>query len=111
MLIPKNDAPWRGKLIILVNKGTNKYGELLANAISQDSSSVIVGEETLGDFKDISIYDFDNGGGFTLTTGEYIPVNKAEKVSPQIQTECGPNGKEINKSVIDKALSYVGGAK
>ncbi|MBQ7256195.1 MAG: PDZ domain-containing protein [Abditibacteriota bacterium] len=111
LLIPKNDAPWRGKLIILVNKGTNKYGELLANAISQDSSSVIVGEETLGDFKDISIYDFDNGGGFTLTTGEYILVNKAEKVSPQIQTECGPNGKEINKSVIDKALSYVGGAK
>ena len=106
---PALDNPWKGKTVILVNKGTNKYGEILANAIDQDSATIIVGEETLGDFKDISIYNLDNGGGFTLTTGEYIPINNITKITPKIITECGPNGKEINKEIIEKALKTMGG--
>ena len=60
-------------------------------------------------FEDISIYNLDNGGGFTLTTGELITINNITKITPKIITECGPNGKEINKEIIEKALKTMGG--
>ena len=106
--IPKNKVLWQGGLVILVNKGTSKYGELLANAISQHKTAVVIGEETQGDFKDISVYDFSNGGGFTLTTGQYIPFNNVKKVVPKIKSNVGLNGKEIDKKLINKAMIEVG---
>lgn len=105
--VPKNPDPWSGKTIILVNKGTAKYGELLANAIGRDKDAVIVGEETGGDFKDISVYDLGYGTGFTLTTGEYIPLNKIKKIIPEIKCAPGHNGREIDSKIIDKATAVL----
>ena len=105
--VPKNENPWTGQMIIVVNKGTAKYGEILANALANDKDTVLIGEETMGDFKDVSIFDLGNGTGFTLTTGEYIPINNIKKIKPALYFPADSNGKKIDVDTIKEALKII----
>lgn len=109
--VPKYDNPWKGNLIILVNKGTAKYGEILASALGRDKSTVIMGENTQGDLNDISIYDLGYGNGFSLTTGKYKLLNKKDKVIPNIVADLGKKGEMIDVVLINKALDMARGNK
>ncbi|MBQ0105116.1 MAG: PDZ domain-containing protein [Armatimonadetes bacterium] len=105
--VPKNENPWTGQMIIVVNKGTAKYGEILANALANDKDTVLVGEETMGDLQDVSMFDLGNGTGFTLTTGEYLPINNVKKVKPVLEFSADCNGKKIDADIIAKALEII----
>lgn len=109
--VPKYEKPWKGNIIILVNKGTAKYGEVLASALGRNKSTVIIGEETQGDLTDISIYDLGYGNGFSLTTGKYILNDKKDKVTPKVIANLGKKGEKIDINLINKALTLTGGKK
>lgn len=106
--VTENDGAWKGKVVILVNRGTSKYGELIAAAIRKYCPCASVGENTMGDLSDISIYDLGNGTGYTLTTGEYILPDKITKFIPDIKADAGHNGDKIDFKLIEKALNMAG---
>ncbi len=64
-------------LIVLVNKGTASAAEILAAAIQDTSSGLIIGTRTYGKGVVQTIYDLGGNTGLKLTTAKYLsPLGK-----------------------------------
>jgi len=107
LVVPNEKNIWTGKVVVLVNKGTAKYAELIVNSLINDKKAIVVGEPTEGDLTDISIFPLENGGGYTLTTGQYVTKNSIEKVTPQVSYTFPRYRMLLNKQVILDAINKI----
>ena len=107
MIIPIYENPLKNKkLIVLINQGTAKYGELMAKTLQKSGKGILVGEKTSGNLEDISIFGLENGGGYTITSGEFrfSSTDKSKLVTPDINLNLPQNYSDIEKSTLDKFL-------
>ncbi|MDN5331270.1 MAG: carboxyl-terminal processing protease [Tepidanaerobacteraceae bacterium] len=72
------------KLVVLVNGGSASASEIVAGAIKDRKSGIIMGEKTFGKATVQQIIDFGPFGGIKITVGRYVT----------------PEGVDINKSGI-----------
>lgn len=64
-------------LVVLVNQGTASASEILAGAIQDNGTGVVVGAQTYGKGAIQNVWRFSNGGGLRLTTAHYYTPSGA----------------------------------
>lgn len=102
--IPAYNKPLNKKLVVLVNNGTAKYGEMMAYALSQNKKASIIGNNTAGDLSDISLFSLNNGGGYTIKSGNYKLPHNITFVIPSIKETFSADRLALNKSTIQKSM-------
>ena len=60
----------RGRISVLVNRGTASTAEATAQALVENAGAALVGEKTFGDALVQTLYKLGDGSGFTLRTGK-----------------------------------------
>lgn len=63
-------APY--KLVVLVDKGSASASEIMAGAIKDSGTGILVGENTYGKGTVQQIYSGNNGAGFKITVANYL---------------------------------------
>jgi len=63
---------WKTPIVVLVNAGTARMGELLAAALRENRGARLVGERTYGDFAETTLIDQRDGSAVLLTTGALL---------------------------------------
>ncbi len=63
-------------LVVLVNEGSASAAEILAGAIQDTKSGVLVGEKTFGKGIVQTVFALNNGAGVKLTTARYLTPSK-----------------------------------
>ncbi len=87
--VPKNAAPYRFKLAVLINQKTASASEILSGALQDHDRAVIVGEPSYGKGLVQSVVPLSNGAGLAITTAFYYT----------------PSGRSIQRPLHDSALS------
>ncbi len=100
----KLDVP----LAVLVNRASASAAEILAGAIKDTKSGVLVGEKTFGKGVVQELFRLDNGAGLKLTTARYLTPAKRDihkkGIEPDVVVSQEP-GKEDRQ--LQKALEIL----
>lgn len=108
-------------LVVLVNRGSASASEILAGAVQDTQSGVIIGETTFGKGIVQSTFDLKDGSGFRLTTSYYLTPNGNNihklGITPDITHEdLAEAGYEIDEMyrigeegdrILDYAIDYL----
>lgn len=108
-------------LVVLVNRGSASSSEILAGAVQDTQSGVIIGETTFGKGIVQSTFDLKDGSGFRLTTSYYLTPNGNNihklGITPDITHEdLAEAGYEIDEMyrigekgdrILDYAIDYL----
>jgi len=98
-------------LAILVNEGTASASEIMAGAIQDHGTGILVGRETFGKglVQEI-VMRLPDGGAIKLTTGEYLTPHSRTVhdvgLTPDIPVEKKPEGAEGDPD-LDAALAWI----
>ncbi|MBC7104419.1 MAG: PDZ domain-containing protein, partial [Firmicutes bacterium] len=65
-------------LVVLVNQGTASAAEILAAAIKDRGTGVLVGTRTYGKGVVQSVFELENGAGLKLTTARYLTPSRQD---------------------------------
>lgn len=87
--VPKNAAPYRFKLAVLINEKTASASEILSGALQDHDRAVIVGEASYGKGLVQSVIPLSEGAGLAITTAFYYT----------------PSGRSIQRPLQNSALS------
>jgi carboxyl-terminal processing protease len=87
--VPKNAAPFRFRMAVLVNDKTASASEILSGALQDHDRAVIVGEPTYGKGLVQSVMPLSEGAGLAITTAFYYT----------------PSGRSIQRPLSNSALS------
>ena len=95
-------------LVVLVNRASASAAEILAGAIKDTRSGILVGERTFGKGIVQELFRLDNGAGLKLTTARYLTpakhdINK-KGIEPDVVVPQG-SGKEDRQ--LQKALEIL----
>jgi carboxyl-terminal processing protease len=71
-------TPWGIPVAVLVNEGTASAAEILAGAIQDAKTGILVGTKTFGKGSVQTIFYLSNGGGLKLTTAKYLTRGRQE---------------------------------
>ncbi|MBZ4653630.1 MAG: carboxyl-terminal protease [Peptococcaceae bacterium] len=93
-------------LVVLINEGSASASEVLAGAIKDTKSGILVGERTFGKGIVQMVFPLGGGDGLKLTTSKYLTPNKIDihkkGIEPDIKVELTPKDKEdvqLNKAI------------
>jgi len=65
-------------LVVLVNQGTASAAEILAAAIKDRGTGILVGTRTYGKGVVQSVFELENGAGLKLTTARYLTPSRQD---------------------------------
>ncbi len=82
------EAIWRGRLVVLTDRGSQGASEILATALAQSAGAEIVGERTFGHAGRTAQVELGDGGSLFLTDAFY----------------SGPDGTVIDVAVVPGVL-------
>ncbi|GAW93175.1 S41 family peptidase [Calderihabitans maritimus] len=94
--IPHNTEGRREKypLVVLVNKGSASASEIVAGAIKDTNSGIIVGETTFGKGLVQTVFQLDGGAAVKLTTAKYLTPAKNDihekGIKPDVEVKLDP---------------------
>ena len=78
-------------LVVLVNQGTASAAEILAAAIKDRGTGILVGTRTYGKGVVQSVFELENGAGLKLTTARYLTPSRQDinrkGVEPDVRVE------------------------
>ncbi|MDR7443866.1 MAG: S41 family peptidase, partial [Armatimonadota bacterium] len=69
---------YRKPVAVLVNEGTASCSEILAGALQDTGTAVLVGQRTFGKGVITSVVDLPGGRGATITTAKYLTPKKRD---------------------------------
>ncbi|WP_194174975.1 S41 family peptidase [Desulfofundulus thermobenzoicus] len=96
-------------LVVLVNRASASAAEILAGAIKDTGSGVLVGERTFGKGIVQTVFDLDNGAGLKLTTARYLTPSRHDihkkGITPDVVVEQEPNAAVDEQ--MEKALQIL----
>ena len=96
-------------LIVLVNGTTASASEIVAGAVRDTHTGLIVGEDTFGKGVVQNVYVLHDGSGLILTTGRYLtPDGNAitqDGLEPDIRIELDPEALRAEDSQVDEFLN------
>ena len=84
---PSIDNAWNKRVLVLVDGGTARTGELLASALKQDSNADVVGTKTYGDLTETTMIDQADGSAFVMTSGEYLTAARQNISGKGVQVD------------------------
>ncbi len=93
--VPKNAAPYRFQVSILINEKTASASEILAGALQDHDRAAIIGEPSFGKGLVQSVLPLSNGAGLAITTAFYYT----------------PSGRSIQHPLRYSALSETFGSE
>ena len=96
-------------LVVLVNDGSASAAEILAGAIKDTESGVLVGQKTFGKGVVQMIFELDNGAGLKITTARYLTPKKNDinkkGIIPDIVVEQPAGNVDVQ---LQRAIDIVG---
>lgn len=107
---PERDAPRVSvPLVVLVNEGSASASEIVAGAVKDTDSGVLVGTRTFGKGLVQTVFNLGNGEGVKLTTNKYLTPNKHDihkkGIEPDVVIEQPGKGKQDLQ--LDKAIEIL----
>ncbi|MEW5898164.1 MAG: S41 family peptidase [Bacillota bacterium] len=97
-------------LVVLVNRASASAAEILAGAIKDTKSGILVGEKTFGKGIVQELFRLDNGAGLKLTTARYLTPAKRDihkkGIEPDVVVPQGPGKEDLQ---LQKALEILNG--
>ncbi len=103
-----NAQGWRGKTVVLVDRGTQGAAEVFAQILRQRSGAKLVGQPTFGFAGRSKVIELDAGGSIVLTDAFFTgpdgePVN--EGIEPDVLVgDRARSFKELGESLEDLIL-------
>ncbi len=93
-------------LVLLVNGNTASSSEIVAGAIRDTRTGILVGENTFGKGVVQNVYTLQDGSGLVLTTGRYLTPNENEitedGIEPDVLSDLDPDRiRQIDSNVDD----------
>lgn len=104
-----HDPIYRGKIIVLVNKGSASASEILAGAIKDNNRGKLLGEKTFGKGSVQRLFSLTDLVGITLTVAKYFTPSgvciHGIGIVPDIQVSSNivPERDKVNVNAIYKA--------
>ncbi len=111
------DAPpvWQGRLVVLIDRGTQGPAEILATVLKQSADATLVGERSFGHSGRLAMVDLTSGGQVQITDAFYTgpdkePINSSLQpdlwVRPEFRFEADeePEKDEILERGLDVVL-------
>jgi carboxyl-terminal processing protease len=84
---------WEKPLVVLVNGESASAAEIVAGAIKDKGTGILVGEKTFGKGIVQTIFELNDEAGVKLTTAKYLTPNRNDihktGIEPDIQVELG----------------------
>jgi carboxyl-terminal processing protease len=81
-------------LVLLVNGNTASASEIVAGAVRDTNTGLLVGENTFGKGVVQNVYNLSDGSGLVLTTGRYLTPGKHEitqdGLTPDVMSDLNP---------------------
>lgn len=107
-----NDPLYRGKIIVLVNKGSASASEILAGALKDNNRGKLLGEKTFGKGSVQRLFDLSDLVGITLTVAKYYTPSGASIHGVGIEPDIYVSGqiipdserKSVNQIITGKIL-------
>lgn len=95
-------------LVVLVNRASASAAEILAGAIKDTGSGILVGEKTFGKGVVQELFRLDNGAGLKLTTARYLTpgrhdINK-KGIEPDVPVAPGTGSEDVQ---LQKAVEIL----
>jgi carboxyl-terminal processing protease len=95
-------------LAVLINEGSASASEILAGAVKDTGSGILVGQKTFGKGVVQVVFDLDNGAGLKLTTARYLTPKKNDinkkGIMPDVVVEHVPGGQDVQ---LNKAIDII----
>ena len=95
-------------LVVLVNRASASAAEILAGAIKDTGSGVLVGEKTFGKGIVQELFRLDNGAGLKLTTARYLTPGRHDihnkGIEPDVPVAQGTGKDDVQ---LQKALEIL----
>ncbi|MFZ5647849.1 MAG: S41 family peptidase [Bacillota bacterium] len=95
-------------LVVLVNDGSASASEILAGAVKDTGSGVLVGQKTFGKGVVQMIFELDNGAGLKLTTARYLTPKKNDinktGILPDVVVDQPPGNIDVQ---LQRAIDVV----
>lgn len=96
-------------LVVLVNEGTEGVSELLAASLRDNLKVRLIGQVTWGNALERTAFRLENGSGYTLSTGKYLPPSgtdfhnrgvRPDAIVPMSPTRIAtPEDSQLNRAV------------
>jgi carboxyl-terminal processing protease len=104
---------YKGKIIILVNKGSASASEILSGALRDNNKAMLLGEKTFGKGSVQKTYNLDKDAGFALTIARYYTPSGAlihgKGIKPDYEVKAADfpesETEELKKISKDKLLN------
>ncbi len=95
-------------LVVLINEHSASAAEILAGAVKDSESGVLVGQKTFGKGVVQMIFDLDNGAGLKLTTARYLTPKKQDinkrGIQPDVVVSQPPGGPDVQ---LQRAIDII----
>jgi len=105
-------------LVVLVDKGTARTAEALAQSLGEAGVATVIGGRTFGDGMAHTLYSLRDGSGFMLTTGKLLSPRGLDwqalgGITPQVALASGASEEEVlakAESVLEHPTQAVAAA-
>lgn len=91
----QNDPLFRGRIVVLVNRGSASASEILAGALKDNRKAVLVGEKTFGKGSVQRLFELSEAVGVTLTVARYYTPSGASIHGIGIEPDIPAGGEVI----------------
>jgi carboxyl-terminal processing protease len=96
---------WTGRLIVLIDRGTQGASEILATVLQQAAGAELVGERTFGHAGRLSLVGLSTGSQVYLTDAYYTgPDHKPLDIGLEPTVQVVDNGRELGDEAADPIL-------
>ncbi len=105
---PARGSMLKMPLVVLINEHSASAAEILAGAVKDTGSGVLVGQKTFGKGVVQMVFDLDNGAGLKLTTAKYLTPKKNDihkkGIEPDVPVDLPPGGPDVQ---LQKAVDIL----
>lgn len=95
-------------LVVMINEHSASAAEILAGAVKDTGSGILVGQKSFGKGVVQMIFDLDNGAGLKLTTARYLTPKKYDinkkGIIPDVVVEQPPGGPDVQ---LQRAIDII----
>lgn len=98
------DQQWKKPLVVIVDKGTTQFAELVALALHDSAGAKLVGETTGGDSVYTTLVDLQDGSAFTMTSGKLMPLSGKDYTNKGVPVDIKIARGQTGDSQLTEAL-------
>ncbi len=103
---------WQGKLVVLVDRGTQGPAEVLAAVLQQAAGASLVGDRSFGHCGRLGLYELEGGGRLQITDAFYTgpdrePINRSLQPDLWVRPESVDEGDAERDTILERGLDHL----